>query len=71
MRSPEDYSRFKLTLVQVDQAFWESEQKWGSVGSRDWSAPPALAAWQRGWSVHREALEAGDPDALEAVGPKW
>ena len=70
MRSPEDYSRFKLTLVQVDQAFWESEQKWGVGRLERLVGPATLAAWQRGWSVYREALEAGDPDALEAVGPK-
>ena len=29
MRSPEDYARFKLALVSVDQAFFESEQRWG------------------------------------------
>ena len=32
--------------------------------------PSTLAAYQRGWAAYRQALEDGDPDGLEAIGPK-
>ena len=70
MRSPEDYARFKLSLVAVDQAFFASEQRWGVGRLERVVSPATLAAYQRGWTAYREALEAGDPDGLEAIGPK-
>jgi hypothetical protein len=70
IRSPEDYARFKLSLVAVDQAFFESEQRWGVGRLERLVSPATLTAFQRGWTTYREALEAGDPDGLEAIGPK-
>ena len=70
IRSPEDYSRFKLALVSVDQAFFASEQRWGVGRLERLVSPSTRAAYQRGWTAYREALEAGDPDGLEAIGPK-
>ena len=70
MRSPEDYSRFKLALVTVDQAFFASEQRWGVGRLERLVSPSTLAAYQRGWQQYREALENGDPDGIEAIGPK-
>ena len=70
IRTEEDYRKFKLALVSVDQAFFESEQRWGVGRLERLVRPSTLAAYQRGWAAYRQALEEGDPDGLEAIGPK-
>ena len=70
IRTPEDADRFRRALVHVDQAFFDSEQKWGVGRLERIVSPATLAAYQRGWSAYRLALEEGDADALEAIGPK-
>ena len=70
LRTPEDNDRFRRALIPVDEAFWASEQKWGVGRLERIVSPATLAAYQRGWSAYRLALEEGDADALEAVGPK-
>lgn len=70
MRSADDVDRFRVALVQVDQAFWDSEQRWGVGRLERLVSPATLASYRRGWDAYRQALEAGDPDALESVGPK-
>ena len=70
LRTPEDNDRFRRALIPVDEAFWASEQRHGVGRLERIVSPATLAAYQRGWSAYRQALEEGDADALEAVGPK-
>src|SRR4051812_30749899 len=70
LRTQEDSDRFRAALIPVDEAFWASEQKWGVGRLERIISPSTLAAYQRGWSAYRQALEDGDASALEAVGPK-
>jgi len=70
IRTQEDSDRFRLALVPVDQAMWDSEQKWGVGRLERLISQPTLAAYQRGWSAWRAAIEAGDAAAAERVGPK-
>ena len=70
IRSPEDVDRFRRALVPVDEAFWASEQTWGVGRLERLVSPATLAAYQRGWTLYRAALEDGDGAALEVIGPK-
>jgi hypothetical protein len=70
LRTPEDHDRFRRALIPVDEAFWASEQKWGVGRLERIISPATLAAYQRGWSAYRQALEEGDAPAVEAIGPK-
>ena len=70
LRTPEDADRFRRALIQVDEAFWASEQRYGVGRLERLVSPATLAAYQRGWAAYRLALEEGDADALEAIGPK-
>jgi len=70
MRSADDVDRFRAALIPVDEAFWASEQRWGVGRLERLVSPATLASYRRGWDAYRRALEDGDPDALEAVGPK-
>ena len=70
LRSPDDADRFRRALIQVDQAFFDSEQKYGVGRLERLVTPATLAAYQRGWAAYRLALEEGDADALEQIGPK-
>lgn len=70
IRTPEDYDRFRLALAPIDQAFWASEQKYGVGRLERLVSTATLEAYRRGWDLYRAALDASDPDALAAVGPK-
>ena len=70
LRSPEDVDRFRRALIPVDEAFWASEQTWGVGRLERLVSPATLAAYQRGWTLYRAALEDGDGAALEVIGPK-
>ena len=65
----DDDERFRLALVPVDEAFWASEQKWGVGRLERIVSSGTLAAYRRGWSRYRAALEASDGAEMEAVGP--
>ncbi len=70
IRSPEDYDRFKLALVPIDAAMWDSEQKWGVGRLERLISTNTLTAYKRGWDQYRTALESSDGEALEQIGPK-
>jgi hypothetical protein len=70
LRTADDNDRFRAAMIAPDEAFFASEQKWGVGRLERIINPSTLAAYQRGWSAYRQALESGDADALEAVGPK-
>lgn len=70
IRSPEDYNRFKMALVPIDTAMWESEQKWGVGRLERLQKTGVLQAYRRGWDAYRQALELADFEAVEAIGPK-
>jgi hypothetical protein len=70
LRTPEDNDHFRRAMIPVDEAFWASEQRWGVGRLERLVSPATLAAYQRGWSAYRLALEEGDASAREAIGPK-
>lgn len=70
LRTAEDNDRFRRALIPVDEAFWASEQRWGVGRLERIISPSTLAAYQRGWSAYRLALEEGDAAAAETIGPK-
>lgn len=70
IRSPEDYDRFRLALVPIDEAFFASETRWGVGRLERLVSLDTLNAYRRGWDAYRVALEAADGEALETIGPK-
>jgi hypothetical protein len=59
-----------MALIPVDQAMWESEQKYGVGRLERLVSPATLAAYQRGWLAYRAALDDCDGAAVETIGPK-
>ncbi len=70
LRTQEDVNKFRLALISIDHAFFESEQRWGVGRLERLQSPATLAAYQRGWDAYRVALDEGDAEAVEAIGPK-
>jgi len=70
LRTSDDNDRFRRALIPVDEAMWASEQKYGVGRLERLVSPATLAAYQRGWSAYRLALEEGDAAAVEQIGPK-
>ena len=70
IHSPEDHDRFRRALIPIDEAMWASEQRFGVGRLERLVSPATLAAYQRGWTLYRAALEDGDGAALEVIGPK-
>lgn len=70
IRTADDSNRYRLALVAPDQAFFASEQKYGVGRLERLVSTNTLSAYQRGWDAYRAALDDGDADALEIVGPK-
>lgn len=70
IRTAEDHDRFRLALVSVDQAMWDSETKWGVGRLERLVSLGTLQAYHRGWDAYRVALDECDAEALVAVGPK-
>jgi hypothetical protein len=70
IRTSEQADRFRISMIPVDQAFFESEQRWGVGRLERLVSPSTLAAWQRGWSAYRVALDECDGAAVEMIGPK-
>lgn len=70
LRTPEDYDRFRMAMVPIDQAFFASETKWGVGRLERIVSLSTLQAYRRGWDAYRTALEAADGEALESIGPR-
>jgi hypothetical protein len=70
IRTAEDHQRFRLAMVPIDEAMWASEQRWGVGRLERIISPTTLAAWQRGWSAYRVALDDCDGPAVERIGPR-
>jgi hypothetical protein len=70
IRTTEEANRLKFALIPVDRAYFESETKWGVGRLERLVAPSILMAYRRGWDAWRVALDEGDADAVEALGPK-
>lgn len=70
IRTPEDNDRLTRALIPVDEAFFQSEQRYGVGRLERLVSPATLASYRRGWDAWRAALESGDPDMAEAIGPK-
>ena len=70
IRTAEDNAKFMLALSPVDEAFRASEQRWGVGRLERLQSAAVLQSYQRGWDAYRAALDDGDGEALEAIGPK-
>lgn len=70
IRTAEDTARYRAALIPVDAAFWASEQKWGVGRLERLLSQSTLLAYQRGWDSYRQALDDGDGEAIEIIGPK-
>lgn len=70
IHTAEDTNRFLLALAPIDIAFSISESRWGVGRLERLQSSAVLASYQRGWDVYRAALDDGDAEALEQVGPK-
>ncbi len=70
LRTPQDYDRFKMAMVSVDQAFFASETKWGVGRLERIVSLSTLQAYRRGWDAYRVALDDCDGEALEQIGPR-
>ncbi len=70
IRTPEDYDRFRMAMIPIDQAFFASETKWGVGRLERIVSLSTLQAYRRGWDAYRVALEAADGEALEEIGPR-
>ena len=57
-------------MIPVDQAFFESEQRWGVGRLERLVSPATLAAYQRGWAAYRVALDDCDGAAVKRIGPR-
>jgi hypothetical protein len=57
-------------MIPIDQAFFESEQKWGVGRLERLVSPATLAAYKRGWDAYRAALDDCDGAAVERIGPR-
>ena len=69
-RGDADRARVLRALIPIDEAFRDSERKWGVGRLERLVGHVTLASYTRGWDAYRAALEAGDADAVEAVAPK-
>src|SRR3954452_15104014 len=65
-----DHDRLVAALAPVDQAFFESEQRYGVGRLERLVSAATLASYRRGWIAYRAATEAGDASAVEQIGPK-
>lgn len=70
IRTADDSDRLTRALIPVDEAFFQSEQRYGVGRLERLVSPATLASYRRGWDAWRAALESGDPDMAEAIGPK-
>ena len=67
--TPDDVDRFTRALIPVDQAFRDSEAKWGIGRLERLVSSATLASYHRGWTAYRKALDEGDGPAVETLGP--
>lgn len=68
--NPWSYDALMPAISEVDTAFVEAERTFGVGRLETLVSPPTLAAYRRGWTAWRAAIESGDVSAVEAVGPK-
>lgn len=69
-RTPSDHDRMTAALSPVDQAFRESERRWGVARLETLVSQATLESYRRGWVAYRKAIEDGDVAAVEAIAPK-
>lgn len=70
IHSPTDNERLIAALAPIDQAFFESEQRYGVGRLERLVSAATLASYRRGWFAYRAAIEIGDAPAVELIGPK-
>jgi hypothetical protein len=69
-RTPTDHGRLIAAVAPVDQAFFESEQRYGVGRLERLVSAATLASYRRGWVAYRAAIDTGDVTAVEEIGPK-
>ena len=70
IRTSFDRDRLVLALQPVDEAFRQSEARWGVARLERLVSPATLASYRRGWTAYRQAITDGDASAVEELGPK-
>lgn len=65
-----DYASVALAIAPIDEAFRQSETKWGVGRLERLVSTATLEAYRRGWSLYRAALDASDAQALTALAPR-
>ena len=70
IRTSYDRDRLVLALQPVDEAFRQSEAKYGVARLERLVSPATLASYRRGWTAYRQAITDGDATLAEEVGPK-
>ena len=69
IRTSYDRDRLVLALVGPDEAFRQSEAKWGVARLERLVSPATLASYRRGWTAYRQAITDGDATQAEQIGP--
>lgn len=70
IKTANDTDRLVLALAPADEAFRQSETKWGVGRLERLVSPATLNSYKRGWDKYRVAVVDGDAAAVEALAPK-
>src|SRR3954469_12595848 len=57
-------------ISEVDRAFLDSEKTFGVGRLETLVSAPTLASYRRGWTAWRQAIDADDLSAVQALAPK-
>jgi hypothetical protein len=69
-RNPTDWDQLQAQLPMVDQVIRAAELRWGVGRLETLITPDTLLRWKRGFGEWREAIVAGDLDAVRVLAPK-
>lgn len=70
MTTATTYDRIAVALSGPDEAFRNSEARWGVARLERLVSANTLASYRRGWIAYRAAIDDGDAAAVEAIAPK-
>jgi hypothetical protein len=68
--SHHDTDRLVAALSPADQAFRDSEARWGVARLERLVSPATLLSYRKGWTLYRAAIDEGDAAAVERLAPK-
>lgn len=69
-RIPWNHDALMAAIAPVDEAFRQSELRWGVDRLPRMVCSATLESYRRGWVLWRKAIEHGDAAAAQQVGPK-